>query len=55
MQALKTQDDSDDRAEAGAHRIEEIIDAFDHVLESLDEILALTEHAFPLDFKDANR
>ena len=54
-QALKTQDESGDRAQAGAHRIEEIIDAFDQVLESLDEILALTEHAFPRDLQGTDR
>lgn len=46
-QALKLQDQADDHAEAETHRTEEVVDAFNSVLESLDEILALTERAFP--------
>jgi hypothetical protein len=54
-QALKIHNHGDDQAEAEAHGTAEIIDAFDHVLESLDEILALTERAFLPDLPDAGR
>lgn len=45
-QALKIHDHADDHDEAHMPRTEEVIDAFDHVLQSLDEILAITERAF---------
>lgn len=53
-QAFKTHDHLHDHAETDMPRTEEVIDAFDHVLESLDEILALTERAFPRDFQTAS-
>jgi hypothetical protein len=46
-QALKARDDMDEHTAHEQEQSGAVIDAFDHVLAALDEIMALTKDAFP--------